>query len=410
MPDPVLGTDPPGAAPAAAPAAPAAAPPADTPTAAAAPAAGLRVDGSAIVYRLYDVGYDIRLDRALDLLAASAPARVRPVRGEAQALQIANPPLTVILGQERVALAGFGAPRDAEVSARIFDFGVVSLRVRIDAPAGGTWDEFVRFGTTVDVGTDLTPVFAHHLRLLTERIGAAVERPMLAAQSEDYVVFRVNALRDAAGAPAAPSQLDDAAVVPLLLAESRPLSADARRELLPHRFSYYADDLALLTWDNALVVEPRADDADVQYILEFANAQLLELRYYDAVLDAELPAMYDRIAEARRGVLGRFLRRGYAHLLADLQARVADSTELVERAENALKVTDDVYLARVYSAALEIFRARAWRAGIDRKLGIVRDTYAMLNAEAQAARAEALEVAIVGLILVEIVLALVLGH
>jgi uncharacterized Rmd1/YagE family protein len=109
-------------------------------------------------------------------------------------------------------------------------------------------------------------------------------------------------------------------------------------------------------------------------------------------------------------VLGRFLRRGYAHLLADLQARVADSTELVERAENALKVTDDVYLARVYSAALEIFRARAWRAGIDRKLGIVRDTYAMLNAEAQAARAEALEVAIVGLILVEIVLALVLGH
>ena len=370
----------------------------------------LHVDGSAIVYRLYDVGYEIRLDRALDLLAASAPARVRPVRGEAQALQIANPPLTVILGHERVALAGGGAPRDAEVSARIFDFGVVSLRLRVDAPAGARWDEFVRFGNAVDVGTDLTPVFAHHLRLLTERIGSAVERPALAAQSEDYVVFRVNALRHADGRPAAPARLDDAAVVPLLLAESRPLSAEARRELLPHRFSYYADDLALLTWDNALVVEPRADDADVQYILEFANAQLLELRYYDAVLDAELPAMYDRIAAARRGPLGRFLRRGYANLLADLQARVADSTELVERAENALKVTDDVYLARVYSAALEIFRARAWRAGIDRKLGIVRDTYAMLNGEAQAARAEVLEVTVVALILIEIVLAVALGH
>ena len=167
MPDPVLGTDPP--------APPAAAPPADTPTAAAAPAASLRVDGSAIVYRLYDVGYDIRLDRALDLLAASAPARVRPVRGEAQALQIANPPLTVILGQERVALAGFGAPRDAEVSARIFDFGVVSLRVRVDAPPDVPWAEFVRFGNAVDVRTDLTTLFAHHLRLLTERIRSAVE-------------------------------------------------------------------------------------------------------------------------------------------------------------------------------------------------------------------------------------------
>jgi uncharacterized Rmd1/YagE family protein len=72
--------------------------------------------------------------------------------------------------------------------------------------------------------------------------------------------------------------------------------------------------------------------------------------------------------------------------------------------ENALKLTDDVYLARVYSAALEIFRARAWRAGIDRKLSIVRETYEMLNGESQAARAEALEIIIVLLIVGELVL------
>ncbi len=377
------------------------------PDAPAPPAGTLHVDGAAIVYRLYDIAYGLRLDRALDLLAGSAPARVRPVRGEAQALQIANPPLTVILGHEQVRVADVG-PCNAEVSARIFDFGVVSLRMRFEAPRDATWDAFARFGTAVDVGTDLTPVFDHHLRLLTERIAPAAERPAMAAQTEDYVVFRVDALRGADGRPASPQALDDATAAPLLLGESRPLSADARRELLPHRFSYYADDLAILTWDNALVVEPRAGDADVQYILEFANAQLLELRYYDAVLDAELPATNARIAAARRGV-AHLLRRGYAPLLRELQARVADSTELVERAENALKVTDDVYLARVYSAALEIFRARAWRSGIDRKLTIMRDTYAMLNAEAQAARAEALEVIVVVLILIEIVLA-VLRH
>ena len=70
-------------------------------------------------------------------------------------------------------------------------------------------------------------------------------------------------------------------------------------------------------------------------------------------------------------------------------------------------MTDDVYLARIYSAALDIFRGAQWRAGVDRKLTLVRETYEMLNAEAQAARAEALEVAIVLLIVAEIIMAMV---
>jgi len=69
-------------------------------------------------------------------------------------------------------------------------------------------------------------------------------------------------------------------------------------------------------------------------------------------------------------------------------------------------VTDDVYLARIYGGALEVFREHSWRGGIDRKLGILRDTYTMLNGEAQATRAELLELAIVILIIVELVLAL----
>jgi uncharacterized Rmd1/YagE family protein len=65
-----------------------------------------------------------------------------------------------------------------------------------------------------------------------------------------------------------------------------------------------------------------------------------------------------------------------------------------------------VYLARVYSAALELFRGRTWRAGIDRKLAILRDTYAMLNGETQAARSETLEIAIVLLIVLEVIMGL----
>jgi len=152
------------------------------------------------------------------------------------------------------------------------------------------------------------------------------------------------------------------------------------------------------------VVEPAAEDTDVQYVLEFANAQLLELRFEDAVLDTEIPMVYTRIAEARRGF--HPLGRRFSRLLAQLQTRVADATELVERVENSLKVTDDVFLARIYAAALEIFRGGTWRRGIDRKIAILRDTYGMLDAESQARRSEMLEVVIVLLIVIEIVLTL----
>jgi hypothetical protein len=359
--------------------------------------------GAAIVYRLFDVGYAIDLDRALDLLAASAPERVRPVRGEGQALQIPNPPVTVLLGAESL-LVGDTAYA-VELSARIFDFGVTSLRVKIGAPPRVTWAAFTHFGRQLDQHPAVSALVHRHLRVLTERIAPAVERPVVASVHEDYTVFRVARITALTGAPLDADALGALDVVPLLLNESRPLSADARRELLPHRFSYYGDDLAILTWENALVVEPGEQDTDLQYILEFANAQLLELRYYDALLDAELPRLYDDI-ETARARTAFFPGRRFAALLQRLQAQVADSTELVERVENALKVTDDVYLARVYSAALELFRGRTWRAGIDRKLAILRDTYAMLNGEAQAARSETLEIAIVLLIVVELVVGL----
>lgn len=365
----------------------------------------LRVTGDAVVYRLFDVGYEIALDRVLELLATQAPARVRPVRGEAQALQIPNPPITVILGTEEVVI---GDDRFAvEVSARIFDFGVVSLRARVPAATDITWHQFVDFGEQLDAARVVPELLDGHVRSLVARLESCIERPAIAQQTEDYIVYRVARLADPAGAAVLPSRLHDTLVAPLLLNDRRALSPEAMRELLPHRFSYTAEDLALLTWDNALIVDPSPVDTDVQFILEFANAQLLELRFYDATLDGELPRMYDRIEAARHGsgALGLFGRR-YASLLAELQRTVADSTELVERVENAIKVTDDVYLARIYASALELFRGRTWRAGIDRKLAIIRETYSMLNDEQQSARSQALEIAIVLLIVVELLLAI----
>jgi hypothetical protein len=373
-----------------------------------------RVDGAVVLYRLYDVGYEIDLERALDFFATSPEEREtlrlkleRRRRAEAQAIRIKNPPVTISLGAEQFDAAG--RRHDARVSARIFDFGVISLRLRCEVPGALlAWSAFAAFGDSAELSGAAKPVFDRRIRELTDRIAPAIARPQIAPVSEDYVVYRISRLESPAGGALPASAVRELDVAPLLLNEHRPISEQARKELLPHWFSYYPDDLSIITWNTALVLDPVEGESDVQLILEFANAQLLELRYYDALLDAELPRMYDRIANARKGP-GALLGRRYAPLLTALQTLVADSTEIVERTQNALKVTDDIFLARVYGVALELFRERAWRAGIDHKLGIIHQTYAMLNAESMAVRNEVLEIAVILLILIEIVLALVQG-
>jgi hypothetical protein len=218
---------------------------------------------------------------------------------------------------------------------------------------------------------------------------------------EDYTLVVVRELDPPL---AAASLLHEVDLAPILSHETRRLSDAARRDLLRHVHSYYGDDLVVLTWDRAFILEPSGDD-DVADVLEVANAQLLELRYYDALLDRELPRTYARAA-AVRGRRPLLLRR-YARAAHQMRALVAEITLITEKVDNALKVTEDVYLARVYTSALEVFRFRYWTASIDRKLSLIRDTYTALYDEAVATRAEWLEVAIVALILLEIVLAFV---
>jgi hypothetical protein len=362
-------------------------------------AADLVLDASAISYRLYDIGYEIHLDEVSRLFGETDPARARPVRGEARAIVIPNLPVTLRLGPRRLTTPQ--GPFDVEASARVFDFGVVSLRFEVRLPEAIRWKDYCAVGSAFDV-VHLAPAFDALLDEVMARISGAVDRLVPSPVAEDYLVLRIDRLHDSSGAPIVPRQLRDQDLAALVLDESRELTAVARRELLPHAFSYYADDLVLLSWDRALVIEPDSSNSDVEYLLEFANAQLLELRLFDDILDRELRSVGARVAAARARSL--LFGRRYASLLAQLQTLVGDTTELVERAENAFRLTDDMYLARIYQAAMEIFRARTWRAGIDRKLGFLRDTYEMLNAESQAARAEALEIIIVLLIVAELLL------
>jgi hypothetical protein len=204
------------------------------------------------------------------------------------------------------------------------------------------------------------PLWNGLLAEMRRMVGEALNRPSEAVLSEDYLLGTVHGFTTPVTAAALLESVD---LVPLLSGEQRPLAEGARQDLLRQRFSYYTDDLVVLTWDRAFIYEPRRE-TDVADVIEVANAQFLEMRYYDELLDAELPRMYDLVEEAtRRVTLGP---RRFAGLARRLYTLVAEVTELTEQVDNALQVTEDVYLARVYTSALDLFRVKAVSDAVDR--------------------------------------------
>ena len=226
-----------------------------------------RVVGAVVLYRLYDVGYEIDLERALDFLATSPEEREalrlkleRRRRAEAQAIRIKNPPVTIALGR-RATGSRRAPPRRAGLGAH--------LRLRRDLPADAIRPpgcarvvRVRRVGDSAELLEAAKAPFDRRIEQLAGRIAPAIVRPQIAPVSEDYVVYRITRLENSAGEALPASAVRDLDVAPLLLNEDRPISEQARKELLPHWFSYYPDDLSIITWNTALVLDPAEGESD----------------------------------------------------------------------------------------------------------------------------------------------------
>ena len=357
--------------------------------------------GAIVAFRMFDIAYEIDLKQVEAIWAREArtASRGRLTGTPPKAMAFGVPPVALTL--DPVVLLLDGVATSAEVTARIYDFGALSIALRV--PMSDTpWPLFAGRLNAVDraVGQRAeATVWSELLDRLRTLLAPALVRPDRSPVQEDYLVGTVTAFDERLTAIDLLERID---LVPLLSGEQRALSPGARQDLMRQRFSYYTDDLVVLTWDRAFIYEPRGD-SDVMDVVEVANAQLLEARYYDELLDAELPRMYDLVDNARR-TSAMFASRRFSTLARRLYTLVAEVTELTEKLDNALQVTEDVYLARVYAAALELFRVHTVGAAVDRKLAIIRDTYAALHDEASSARAELLEILVVVLIGLEIVL------
>jgi hypothetical protein len=359
-------------------------------------------DGTLRVYRLFDVADAVDLVRAQAL--ASGPASRLRLEGvhSGAAVQIPRPPLHLALGRREVPLAS--GPREAEASIHLFEYGVASVLYKLPIPPGTALEELVPLAEELAVLP--TPALDAAARREAAKVCAALapalERPHDWEGLETYHVFFVRAFQSPVEAR---QVLAQAPLARLLLGETSPvpLSAQEQEDVLKHHFSYLCDDLAVVDWNCAFCLEP-SGVSDIPDLLEFATAHLLELRYYDALLDRELHPIYDEM-ETRRGLPGLFTRR-HARLQRRTAALLLELSEMTERLDNGVRIVGDFYLARLYQAAVRRFRLPAWQEDVLRKQRLLADVHRLLNDAADVRRAELLEVTIILLILWEILWAL----
>ncbi len=361
-------------------------------------------DGEVLVYRLFDVADAVDLARAEPLVGT---ARLAMEGAQSRtALEFPRAPLLVSLGEREVPLPG--GPRRAAASVHVFDYGVVSVRYRLPVAPGTPLAALVPLCEALLEGptTALDAAARAEAEAVARTLAPALERPHAWAGLESYHVVFVKAFEG--GPVLAPRLLAEAPIPALLLGETSrvPLSAGERADVLSHQFSYLETDLAVLHWNSALVVEPSGVE-DVPDLLEFATAHLLELRYYDALLDRSLHRIYDELEQGGNTVV-HLVTRKYRRLQRETAALLLELSEMIERLENAVKIVGDFYLARVYQAAVKRFRLERWQETVLRKQKLVAEVNDLTGDAADTSRGELMELAVILLIVWEILAAL--GH
>jgi hypothetical protein len=348
------------------------------------------MEGSVLGVILHDICEEIRLDELREILGAK---RVEPSFKHAtpEYVRFEKPPVV-----ERLDPVALSNGENVIPQIKYYDYGVVSVILELGFKAN--WDDLVRLAARWVPSPELERQAQQIVRGRLQRIAPAVVRPYTEWLSEDYYIFLLN------GVPGRPRGTDllsehGPEIAEMLRGESTPLAQGEVQEVLQASLSYYPNDLVVVGWNAALVYDgPSGAETSVQ-ILEYANSQLLEFRHYDELLTRELAGVY-RSLKHRAGFWRRWRMRAEASRLRGLTVEV---TELVERADTAIKFVSDMFSARLYRLAAAKVGVPEYKNLVNEKLHTADGLYRALIDEFHQSRGFVLEVMVVIILLIELV-------
>jgi hypothetical protein len=350
--------------------------------------------GEVVYLYAFDVADEIQMEKINRILAKKpVPFEIQVDRTLPKDIPFYRP---LSIDPKRESWKMGGVP--VQTALRIYEVGVVSIMISIPFEVKSLSDLLPFHQPRLDHHHPLDKA-AHALCVdVVHSLKDYLVRPIpKVGTPEAYTVF---CLRDLHGAKNIQSWgQEHQREIAGILSETRPdlLSSQQVEETFRHFLSFDRDDLAVIDWDAALLVNLSGKLDDEIHVLELANLQLEELVLMDKRLDDYLGHAYKKLESKRR----LFLMRRKE--LIRLRRFLVDVAKITDEVSNISKFFGDWYLARLYLAARERFHINTWRESIQNRLTNLDNLYEVLRTESNETRMLVLEVLIVLLFIVDLV-------
>lgn len=350
--------------------------------------------GKILIYRVFDLGPEIDLEKVEAVFNENLKEKFRIDRKHNSSLIISKSPTSIYLG--KVPITVLGEVFEASLICKVWHFGTASLSFQI--PITDThWSRLEEYAAYLDSTHEIDEIAKKKVKEFQVHIKDALPELNQWETYEDYITFFVEEFSDK---DFKVSELANRVDIPkLLLAEKRgDLAPRLRNHILENSYQYFEDDLVVVDWNSALIVEP-SGSMDVALIIEFALNQLLEMRYYDEVLDQKLAQLYSSVVGKKKGLLSN----EYSKLAEEAGQMYLEISEIFENIENSFKTVGDFYLATIFRNATKRFKLDDWTRSINEKLSNLAEVSKLLHSEVNESRNQSLEIIIIVLIAIELI-------
>jgi len=347
--------------------------------------------GSVVFLTLYDICEEIRLPELREILHVQPPGREPSFKHTApEYVRFERPPVVEALDE-------FTLRAGEKLRGRIkyFDYGVAVVELVL--PFEGGWQLLIDLASRYAGGVEIEHQAFQIAQERVARLGPALFRPYENWLSEDYFIVHATGIE---GNPAAAEVClhHQSKIARIVRGESAPLADAERIEVMQSAMSYYPTDLVVIGWNGAFLYDTAAGGETTIQLLEYANSQLLEFRYYDEVLTRRLRQVYKSL-DGDTGILGRWR---LARAAARLYTLLLDVTELTERTDNSIKFLSDMFSARLYRLAAAKVGVPDYKELVYRKLRTADSLYRFMVDQFNQSRAFALELLVVVILIIEL--------